>query len=207
MRIAITMRIVDAEGYDEPRDALAQDWAGFMSATLPDAAWMPFPNVGVEAVSLATAWDLDGIILSGGNDLGEKPLRDTTEKALLTWAITHGKPVFGVCRGLQLIQDYFGGSLVPCEGHAGTRHEVKVPRTCQLGKVGSFMDVNSYHNWAIDTPASELEGMAVDPYGNTEAMIHNKHAVAGVMWHPERESNYAEYDMTLIQRFFNGDTE
>ncbi len=205
MRIAITMRIVDTEGYDEPRDALAQDWAGFMSHVFPDANWMPFPNVGVDAVAMAEAWNIDGVILSGGNDLEERPLRDTTEKALLTWAVSTGKPIFGVCRGLQLIQDYFGGSLVQCEGHVASRHQVRIPTTNMLGQAGTVLDVTSFHNWTIATPAPGLSSMAIDAHGEVEAMIHQKHRVGGVMWHPEREVNYAESDIKLMHRFFYGE--
>lgn len=196
MRIAITTRITDAEGYDEPRDALAQDWAGFMAQAFPEAAWMPFPNLGTNAISQANAWGIDAIILSGGNDLGERPLRDETEKALLTWAIDNGKPVFGVCRGLQLIQHYFGGPLEPCDGHAGTRHSVRIG--------GSGMDVNSYHNWCIPEAAEGLEPLAVAQDGSVEAVIHEAHPLVGVMWHPERESSCQEADVTLMREVLLG---
>lgn len=199
MRIAITMRVVDADEYDEPRDALAQDWTGFMAEAFPDHAWMPFPNVGSDAVALAQKWNIDAIILSGGNDLGEKPLRDITEKALLAWALENEKPVFGVCRGLQLLQEYFGGQLAPCQGHAGTRHSVKV--------AGSGMDVNSYHNWCIPEAAPGLEPLAFDQDGNIEAMVHEHHPVAGVLWHPEREANCAETDITLMRQVLIGDSQ
>lgn len=196
MRIAITMRIVDAEGYDEPRDALAQDWTGFMAEVFPGDNWMPFPNVGADAAELASAWDIDAIILSGGNDLGERPLRDATEKTLLTWALANDKPVFGVCRGLQVIQDFFGGNLAPCEGHVGTRHSVRV--------AGSGMDVNSFHNWCIPEAAPGLEVLAKDRQGHIEALVHESKPVAGVMWHPEREAICTETDTTLMRHVLIG---
>lgn len=197
MRIAITMRVVETQEYDEPRDALAQDWADFMAVALPGVAWMPFPNIGENAIALAESWGIEGVILSGGNDLSEKPLRDATERALLQWAIANDKPVFGVCRGLQLIQNYFGGSLEPCKGHAATRHSVI------MGDSG--MNVNSYHNWCIPQAAPGLEVIAKDADGNIEAVAHESHAIAGVMWHPEREPQCKEIDTLLMQQLFMGD--
>ena len=63
-------------------------------------------------------------LLTGGEDPGTSPPRDDTERALLDWAIGDRLPVFGVCRGLQFVQRYFGGELVACdrERHVARRH-------------------------------------------------------------------------------------
>ena len=95
-RIGITMRMVDAEGYNEPRDALAQDWGAFMGQVLPEALWMPVPNMGKDIIRYFSDWNLDGLILSGGNDLGSEVLRDLTEEALLQHALSRSLPVLGV---------------------------------------------------------------------------------------------------------------
>ncbi|WP_419785383.1 gamma-glutamyl-gamma-aminobutyrate hydrolase family protein [Pseudodesulfovibrio sp.] len=204
VRIAITTRIVNAEGYDESRDALAHDWADFMQAVLPEAVWMPFPNVGPGAASMAEAWGLDGIILSGGNDIGEQPLRDATEASLLQWALSRSKPVFGVCRGLQMLQTFFGGDLVSCRNHVATRHEVLLCAHSALGESGITMDVNSFHTRAIATPAPDLDPLAMAD-DHAEAMRHSVHPVAGVMWHPERETSPSKFDITFIRKLFLGD--
>ncbi|MBU1247076.1 MAG: gamma-glutamyl-gamma-aminobutyrate hydrolase family protein [Proteobacteria bacterium] len=206
MRIAVTMRIVDAVGYAEPRDALAQDWGRFLAAALPGAAWMPLPNIGETSVGLAEQWQIDRIIFSGGNDLGERPLRDATERALIAWARMRNIPVFGVCRGLQLLQEVSGGTLAPVSGHAGTRHSLRLVGTSALGTEGNRLDVNSFHNWCIQEPASGLRVLAVDSEGNAEAMVHRTLPLGGLLWHPEREPKYALTDIAFIRHLFCGET-
>ncbi len=94
-RIGITMRVVEAEMHPELRDALAHDWTSYMDFALPGMNWMPVPNLGGDVVKFIDAWQLDGLILSGGNDIGENSLRDTTERLLLEYFIENGKPVLG----------------------------------------------------------------------------------------------------------------
>ena len=72
-RLGITMRIVHAENYREPRDALAQDWHRFMAVALR-LVWLPVPNLGPEdSRRFCERWRLDGLILSGGEDIGAAP--------------------------------------------------------------------------------------------------------------------------------------
>src|SRR5262245_1136597 len=129
-RIGLTMRVASAEGYAEARDALAQDWAAFMALALPDVAWLPVPNLGRRVLEFAQAWNLDGFIFTGGNDLGSAPSRDQTEAVLLNFALQTQRPVFGVCRGLQFIQQFFGGVIWPCgrERHVDVKHPVSFNR-------------------------------------------------------------------------------
>jgi glycerol kinase len=67
LRVGLTMREVHPSGYDEPRDALARAWGKFMREALPEAAWMPFPNVGSDlAPHYCDRWGLNALILTGG---------------------------------------------------------------------------------------------------------------------------------------------
>ncbi len=59
------MRITKASGYLETRDALSQDWPGFMHSVLPEALWMPLPNLGRDIVEYVTSWDPNGFIITG----------------------------------------------------------------------------------------------------------------------------------------------
>ena len=103
-RIGITMRVEKVRSHDESRDALAHDWQEFMDYAYPEAIWVPVPNIGEKVVDLIGKLGIDGVILSGGNDLGSSPVRDVTENALLSHSISNKMPIFGVCRGLQMIQ-------------------------------------------------------------------------------------------------------
>ena len=105
-RIGITMRVDIASGHNERRDCLAQGWANYMANVSPHTFWMPLPNLGEAITDYVRQWQLDGFIFSGGNDLGSCQLRDCTEYTLLNHALRNALPVFGVCRGLQLLQQH-----------------------------------------------------------------------------------------------------
>ncbi len=187
MRIGITMRTVEADGYDEPRDALAQDWSRCMAAAFPEACWMPLPNLGDDMPAHAAAWGIDAIILSGGETPGTSPLRDASEAALLTWCRDRGVPVFGVCRGLQAIAKAYGATLAACgqDSHVATRHRVLL----QPG--GGNIEVNSFHSQGLPTAELPpgLTTRATTPDGRwIEAIEATDAPLAAVMWHPEREA-------------------
>src|SRR4051794_17138382 len=93
------------------RDALGDEWRAVLAAALPDAAWAPLANVPRQIVGTAVALQLDAVILTGGNDLGSCARRDDTEARLLAHCIGHGIPVLAVCRGLQVVQSFFGGAV------------------------------------------------------------------------------------------------
>src|SRR5690606_27827864 len=86
---------------------------------------VPMPGLQ-EDVCMELLEEMDGFIFQGGNDLapqsyGEEPIlagrwmgdayRDQYELKIMDYAVKAGKPVFGICRGLQLMNVYFGGSL------------------------------------------------------------------------------------------------
>lgn len=152
--------------------------------------------------------DYDGLILCGGNDIDPKyyhqPIngavkidqkRDAVEFALLKAFLDAGKPVLGICRGHQLINVYFGGSLhqdLP-EKHQHTNgqdlylaHDVTANENSIVGKLyGATFSVNSSHHQAIDKLG---QGLMATSYWNTyvEAYEHCSKPVYGVQWHPER---------------------
>ena len=206
LRIGITMRIDLAPGHGEPRDALARGWSAFMSAVLPEAIWVPLPNSGSGCVDIASGLDLSGFILSGGNDIGEMPERDETETAILQYAVDRGLPVFGVCRGMQMITSFFGGTLTACpeDAHMRTCHPVYfVPEATLPGGPSSAV-VNSYHGNGVSIealPACLLLAATADG-GWIEAVRHVSLPIAGVMWHPEREEEPTWTDARLIRNLF-----
>lgn len=161
---------------------------------------------------------LDGLVLQGGNDVsphsyGEQPLqpiwagdavRDRHEMALLSAFIDAGKPVFGICRGLQLINVAFGGTLLQDIGtqrpDAGThvnrshyernRHAVELLPGTHLAALYPGLTrgiINSIHHQAIKdvAPGFEVEARCPDD-GIVEAVRHRGPGyVAAVQWHPE----------------------
>jgi putative glutamine amidotransferase len=200
------MRVVDAEGYSEPRDALALDWVSYMAFALPGVHWMPVPSLGRDIVEFADAWKLDGLILSGGNDIGENGLRDTTERLLLEYFIGKGKPVLGICRGLQLLQTNLGGKLEKCDKvtHVAAQHEVNITEDPSGTHWAGKRQVNSFHRYGIrvEDLQPSLQALATTHDDWVEAARLENSAVLGLMWHPERDVQYSLKDREMIQWLF-----
>ena len=201
-RIGLTMRSETAPGHGEVRDALARDWATFMARALPEAAWMAIPNSPDAAINCAARWKLDGFILTGGNDLGQDPARDATERALLSLALEKELPVLGVCRGLQFAQNYFGGRVDRADQamHLAARHNVRLENEGQYWEV----EVNSYHGFCVRRAdlVSELSPFAESSDGCVEGARGADGRLLCLQWHPEREKTVSEIDRWLIRHLF-----
>jgi putative glutamine amidotransferase len=161
---------------------------------------------------------LDGLVLHGGSDVwpgsyGETPLeerwsgdrvRDAYEIALARAFVAAGKPVFGICRGLQLINVAFGGtlyqdiatqipqSLVHRDAVAYDRnfHEVELAPGSRLAALlagDESSRINSVHHQAVKDLAPDFVVEARCPSdGMIEAIRHTgQRWVAAVQWHPE----------------------
>lgn len=211
-RIGITQRVMQHPSYAEVMDCLDTHWARLLVPLniLP----VPLPLMAPEFVpELWEALELDGLILSGGNTITEfadntddsknlSPERDEYEKALLQTAIAAEAPILGICRGLQLMNVYFGGSLEKSSGHSGTRHVVKV--SAHSDRYAMPDKVNSYHDCIVpaESLGDGLVALACDVDGNVEAFEHPKHKLLAIMWHPEREPSPSEADCRLIKEHF-----
>ena len=195
MRIGVTSRIVEAPGYREPRDALAHDWAAFLAAALPGVAWMQLPNLGAERiVPYCEQWEIDRLILSGGEDIGVSALRDQTELRLLDWAEAQGLPVLGICRGMQLLARRAGADLIPVAAHVATTHAV----------TGEFTGVvNSFHRLVPAACPENYRDMARAEDGSIEAIAHRSLRWEGWMWHPEREAEFTANDIQRLKVLFS----
>lgn len=207
MRIAITQRVERVASYGERRDCLDQQWAVFMESL--DLLALPVPNHLHSPARWLEALEVDGLLLTGGNDLAGlpgasnmAPERDQTEMALLTAASERQMPVLGVCRGMQVINQWLGGTLEPVTGHTAVRHPLNGRPTEPLFE--AFRDVNSFHDWGI-TPgglAETLEAQLYSDDGCVEAFIHKSLPWAGIMWHPEREAPFCGPDRAIVHRVF-----
>lgn len=147
----------------------------------------------------------DALLLPGGGDLepwrygqentasrGLEPERDEAELCLLQEFTALGKPVLGVCRGLQTINVFFGGTLaqdVPGHGawEEGDRlHGVRTAPSPLRPLWGERMAVNSAHHQAADRLGSGLRAVQWAGDGVVEALCHERLPVWAVQWHPER---------------------
>lgn len=187
-RVAVSQRVDKFHQGQEIRDGLDQELSRFILAC--DALPLPIPNVLDEHIE---AWLMsvspDALVLSGGNDIGACKSRDACEAALLKWAVKHHVPVLGICRGMQYINHWFGGTLAPIQGHVRVRHQI-------TGEINQT--VNSYHNFSILDLAQEFHVVAVAKDKTIKAIRHNSLPMEGWMWHPEREITFSGID---IERF------
>lgn len=144
----------------------------------------------------------DGLLLSGGGDLSPalydapaiyrettyNTYRDTEELALIRAFCANAKPILGICRGIQALNVFFGGTLLQdMTGHQNTSHLVHtVPRTHISALLGTLFKTNSYHHQAIDRLGQNLYASAYSKDGIVEAVEHCSLPILGVQWHPER---------------------
>ena len=143
---------------------------------------------------------IDLIILPGGNNLFGKDelnrIRLKIEVKLIKFAILNKIPILGVCRGMQVLNCYFGGKIKKIKGHMSSKHLINLNTTIFKK---TKMKVNSFHNFCITKKnvSKSFKILGVDEKDNIEMFVHKKHKIIGVMWHPEREKNYNRLDMIL----------
>jgi putative glutamine amidotransferase len=142
----------------------------------------------------------DGFLFTGGQDVGSCPERDELETLLLSKALQSDKAILGICRGLQFINVFLGGTLwqdLPSQHPSEIVHRQGKPYNAPTHKVvlnGGLrtllgkdnIEVNTLHHQAIKDLAEDLTLMAIAPDGIIEAArMEGKRFVWGVQWHPE----------------------
>lgn len=207
-----------------------------------DAIALMVPNFQPAETATAIVDRLDGILLTGSTTNIEPkrygstapgaapfdPSRDGFATALIHAAIAAGKPLFGICRGLQEINVALGGSLVDLRedgsGRAVTHHapaEADGAATFAHSHPVAFAEdgvlrnygapaqqlVNSVHYQTIDRLAEGLVASAVAPDGVIEAIeaVDTPAPVFAVQWHPEWRAGERPEDLAFW-RYLNAAT-
>lgn len=216
----VTQTLEAIPGEVSPSWAVGQKYVRALTAA--GALPWPIPLLPDDAATLRALYDrLDGVFLAGGVDVdpahygeprrdccGAADLpRDRTELALARWALAGGKPLFGVCRGIQLINVACGGSLyqdLAVEFAGSIRHDyfstdmvhdrdylahrVRVEPDSRLGQLFGTAEVtvNSMHHQGVRRLAPGLRATAFAPDGLVEGFEgENGSFLLGVQWHPE----------------------
>jgi putative glutamine amidotransferase len=161
---------------------------------------------------------LDAVLLPGGPDVDPlhygavrhpmtvkiDDLRDQLELTVVRWAVHDDLPVFGICRGHQVLNVALGGTLVqdipselssplthdiPDETPRSTRiHDVSIESASRLASIlgTTHVHVNSLHHQSVEKPAPGVVITAQSPDGVVEALeAPDRHFVLSVQWHPE----------------------
>lgn len=208
---------------------------GFVTA-VQNAGGLPIVlPIGAEETAAAYISKIDKLLLAGGQDIspdffGEEPHpkleetnrnRDLFELALIKEAIKQYKPIFAVCRGMQLINVALGGTLYqdlslyidwtikhgqqPTQPQFAT-HSIQIEKDSTLYQVfGQTYRVNSYHHQAINTLASSLKITAKSADGIVEGIeaIDASQRLLGVQWHPELRYEVDSKEFKLFDYFVN----
>lgn len=208
IRLGISLRVVETKEYREPRDTIAHDWFGFLNRL--GYEWVLIPNLGEDVIDYIKKLGINAFILTGGNDIGESPVRDETETKILEYASDKRLPLIGICRGMQMIQSYFGGLLskITDGSHIAKTHDVVFTENIKniFSKNQKWL-VNSFHGQKID--ADSMSGdfipLAHSNDGHIESFRHSVLPIYGLMWHPERMNPIRDEETKLFRSIFNGE--
>jgi len=192
--VIVTQRVVHIEARNETADSLDQQLVDLLLSV----GILPVPVSNRLVVRSRLEDWLNhvrprGIVLSGGNDIGESPDRDQTELLLIAHARAHSLPLLGICRGMQMLGSWAGTGLKPVQNHVGQRHTLR-------GQIRGC--VNSYHNFALSSCPREFAVLAQSEDGEIEAIRHEQLPWEGWMWHPEREPEARDVDLIRLQGLF-----
>ena len=163
-----------------------------------DAFYLPEVNTDYDGLILTGGGDVDPALYHEEND-GSVRIdkdRDAVELALLKAYIEAGKPVLGICRGHQLMNVFFGGSLyqhlpeTPLHTNKTDKyivHSVSAVADSVLGKLYGMSFVgNSSHHQGVKALGAGLRPTAFWDDRYVEAFEHETLPILGVQWHPEK---------------------
>lgn len=203
--------------WDVPAVFLPQVYVNAVTDSGGIAAALPPQPITTEGARALVA-RLDGLVLSGGADVdparyGAEPHektgaprrdRDEFEAALIEAAVETGIPVLGICRGAQMINVEFGGSLIQhlpdtvgddrYQAGAGQFNEIDVTvaegsKIAELYGDNPHATAHLYHHQAIDRVADALVVTSRTDDGVIEAVEHPDHPfMVAVQWHPEEHT-------------------
>ena len=185
--------------------------------------------------AIETMLHCDGLLLPGGEDMHPRyygqeidpkcgkivESRDAAELKMMEAFFATGKPILGICRGAQVLNVYFGGTLhqdiahlIECKHNdfpqrsRGT-HWVTVKSGSKLAAVmeeSTFL-VNSMHHQAVDKPGNDLLVTAYSEDGIAEAFEHTQHPFCmGIQWHPEHMSAGTPLQRRIFDAFIRACT-
>ena len=166
---------------------------------VPLAGYCPVPDLSCDGLILCGGGDLESVLYGQENRVSDPPdiQRDRAELALFDAFSQAGKPILGVCRGMQMINVALGGTLIqdlPSQVrifHRGSDQDLVHPVRSLDGSFlhdlyGPVFSVNSFHHQAVDRLGRGLRAIAWSESGVVEALDCPGRPILGVQFHPER---------------------
>lgn len=213
-----------------PRSYVNEDYVKGVEAN----GGLPFiiPVTNDLEIAKAQVAAVDAIVLSGGDDVdpanyNEEPLakigstyyeRDLFDYTLLEEALRQDKPVLAICRGLQIVNTYFNGTLYQDLSYANLgdklikhmapnnisdfSHHISINDKTELYKLipQKKVRVNSLHHQAVKKVGEGLTVAATSEDGIVEALVSEKYPkLIAVQWHPEKIFNSSKHANILFE--------
>ena len=203
----------DVDEYSKESYGVRPRYVAFVESIGGFAMLLP-ASANEETLALA-AEACDGILLPGGNDVNPacygqerlettnppQPARDASEAFLARWCLETGTPLFGICRGYQMVNVALGGTMFQdvLSGEGALAHFQEAPYDRATHEVqampGSPLEammgpepfaVNSMHHQGVDEVSPLLSVGAVATDGLVESLYcPEAEFFGGVQWHPE----------------------
>lgn len=223
-RIGITTYRESASwgAWQQPADLLSTEYADAVRAAGGAVVLLPPGSSQALGDAEAVLGGVHGLLVAGGADVdparygqsrqpntdAPRTTRDEWEFALIRTAIDAGIPLFGVCRGLQVLNVVLGGTLfqhlpdvvgttLHCSavGHFSSHRVRSADESYTATVIGAQADVPTHHHQAIDQLAPGLVATAWADDGIVEAVeLPGKGWVLGVQWHPEVDGGSALFE-------------
>jgi len=191
--IAISTRLSSAIGYEEERDSISRDWIKLFSS-LSINNYILLPNMEANMLKKYCNYhSVNGFLLTGGDVIEKDIARDKLEFAALNLAKDKCLKVLGICRGMQMISSFFGGTIKSVDGHIATRHRIND---------SSSRTVNSYHSYTIDNLPECFKVIYRSNDNSIESISHKILPWYGCMWHPERDQPIHPMDKEMMKSLF-----
>lgn len=207
--------------------------AGY-ATSLMKAGALPFliPSTLSKDTITETVKAVDGILIPGGNDIDPSFYNEVAKEytkdfnrnndlfqfMMIEEALAQKKPIMGICRGLQVLNVFFNGSLYQdvekekeksirhkCyESPEGVSHEVEIKKNSLLHDAvkKERLSVNSLHHQGIRELGEDLEAVAFSPDGLIEGIENREKGILAVQWHPEALVMAEDEDALKIFRLF-----
>ncbi len=202
---------------------LRERYIKYLAQFCRDVLPVMLPIVTDTALIRQYAHLFDGFIFTGGGDIdpalyGEEKekacenvhrLRDDFEITLFQEVMALGKPILGICRGIQVMNVALGGTLwqdIDVKSHALPQSAVPSHTVKPGGKLRQLLGqdsivTNSYHHQSVKVLGKGLTAVAHSTDGHIEAVWSEDYPfLCGVQWHPEMERD--ECGVRIIQSFF-----
>ncbi len=204
-RIGLTMRVDKENDYFEIRDSLSKDWLVFIKklGCIP----VLIPNISSFSDEELENLKFQALILTSGGHSNIKKggklnklcnARDYVETLSFNFALKKNIPILGVCRGMQFIYKFYGGSLEKLKNKSHV-NKIKKINFDQ----GESRSVKCFHDFICSNKEipDELNVFARYSTNQIAGIKHNSKKILGIQWHPERKHPSMLDDFKLIKNF------